>query len=135
MYDLEMFLKENKIQRQNRTLAVTESLRDNEGKPVEWELKPVSTRENEEIRQSCMIKGEKGYVLNTSLYIARLVACSVVKPDLFNAKLQDSYGVLTPEDLVREMVDNPMEYSRLVEAVEELNGFTAVEDKIQQAKK
>lgn len=134
MYDMEMFLKENKIQRQNITLAVTESLNDNEGKPLQWELKPISTRENEEIRQACMIKGEKGYTLNSSLYIARLVASSVVSSNLYNARLQDSYGVKTPEDLIREMVDNPMEYSRLVEAVEQLNGFTSMEDKIKQAK-
>lgn len=134
MLEMEMFLKENKIKIDNRFFSATKSLIDKEGNPLQWEIRPLSTRENEEIRQSCLVKGSDGYSLNTPLYVARMVAASVVEPNLYNAKLQDSYGVKCPEDLVREMVDLPSEYSKLVEFVEDLNGFTSMEDKVNQAK-
>ena len=42
--------------------------------------------------------------LQTSKYLARLLAASVVEPNLHDKDLQDSYGVMTPEELVQEMV-------------------------------
>ncbi len=134
MWDLEMFLKENKIKRENQFFPATKSIIDDEGKPFMWEIRPLSTKENEEIRQSCMVKGSEGYSLNSALYVARMVAASVVVPNLYNAKLQDSYKVKCPEDLVREMVDLPGEYAALVDFVEKLNGFSSMEDKVNQAK-
>jgi hypothetical protein len=33
---------------------------------------------------------------------------------LYNKELQDSYGVTKPEDLLMEMIDNPVEYNNLL---------------------
>lgn len=134
MWDLEMFLKENKIKRENKFFAATKSIKDSSGEPALWEIRPVPTKENEEIRCSCLKKTKDGFSLDTPLYVARLVAASVVSPDLYNAKLQDSYGVVTPEDLVREMVDNHGEYAKLVAFVEEMNGCEPMDKKVEKAK-
>ena len=58
----------------------------------------------------------------------------VEEPNLYNAQLQDSYGVSTPEDLIREMVDKPGEYAALVRKVQEMNGFADIDQKREQAK-
>ena len=48
--------------------------------------------------------------MQTSKYIQKMIVASVVMPDLYDAELQDSYGVKTPEDLLFAMVDDPGEY-------------------------
>ena len=136
------FMKENKIAKENTTYPATRSLVDENGKPLEWTIKPLSTTENERIREECMtdvpVTGKPNMFrpkLNSSKYIARMVCACVVEPNLYDADLQDSYGVKTPEDLLREMVDNPSEYQDFVAFVQNYNGFdTTLEDKVDEAK-
>ena len=60
---------------------------------------------------------------------------SIVEPNLYNAELQDSYGVKTPEDLLKEMVNDPGEYNDLAAFIQQFNGFnTTMEDKVEEAK-
>ncbi len=63
------------------------------------------------------------------------MAASIVYPDLYDAELQDSYGVKTPEDLLLAMVDNPGEYSDLTAFVQKFQGFdVSFSDKVDEAK-
>ena len=56
-------------------------------------------------------------------------------PDLYDAELQDSYGVKTPEDLLLAMVDSPGEYNDLAAYVQKFQGFdVSLDDKVQEAK-
>ena len=116
MSNLSLFLKKNKVQKENTFYAATKSLCDEKGNPLKWELKAITTKDNDEIRDDCTIevpvKGKPNMFrpkVNSALYAAKMLAASVVFPDLNNAELQDSYGVTTPHDLVREMVDDPGE--------------------------
>lgn len=134
MNNLDLFLNENKAKRENVFFSVSEDFTDGEGNAVMWELRPVSTAEEEDIRSECMIYDEKGSRLNMNKYIAALAARSVVYPNMYDARLQDSYGVKTPEKLIVAMVDNPGEYGRLVKKVQEINGFTSFDEDIKAAK-
>ena len=52
-----------------------------------------------------------------------------------SAELQDSYGVKTASDLLKEMVDDPAEYNNFVEFVQEYNGLDeTMNDKVEEAK-
>lgn len=136
------FMKQNKVVKGNTTFPATKSLVDENGKPLEWVLKPLSTRENENIRDECMIevpvKGKPNVYrpkLNTSLYIAKMLCACIVEPNMYDKELQDSYGVMKPEDLLKEMIDDPGEYQALASFVQEFNGFnTTLEDKVEEAK-
>ena len=55
-------------------------------------------------------------------YCGRLCEESVLYPDLKNAALQDSYGVMGGAALLKAML-NGGEYVFLVRQVEEVNGF------------
>ena len=142
MSNFSRFMKANKIAKENTTYAVTKSLVDEKGNPLKWTIKPLSTRENDNIRDECMVEvpvvGKPNMYrpkLNTSKYIAKVVCACVVEPDLFDKELQDSYGVMTPEDLLREMVDDPGEYQEFASFVQTYNGFdTTLEDKVEEAK-
>lgn len=142
MSNLSLFLKKNKIQKENTTYAATKSLCDEQGNPLLWEIKPLTTKENEDIREACTmevpVKGKPNLFrpkVNTNQYLAKMIVASVVEPNLYNAELQDSYGVKTPDDLLKEMVNDPGEYNDLAAFVQKFNGFnTTMEDKVEEAK-
>lgn len=142
MSNFSRFMKENKAVKANTTYAATKSLTDENGKPLEWVIRPLTTKQNEDIRDRCMkdipVTGKPNMFrpkLDTSMYIAKLICACVVEPNLYDKELQDSYGVMTPEELLKEMVDNPSEYQEFAAFVQNYNGFdTTLEDKVEEAK-
>ncbi len=136
------FMKANKIEKKNGFYAPTKFLCDEKGNPLAWEFKHISSKENEEIREGCTIEipvtGKPNMYrpkLKSSLYIQRMIAASVVVPDLYDKELQDSYGVATPEELLLAMVDDPGEYNDLAAFVQKFQGFhVSFEDKVEEAK-
>ena len=136
------FMKGNKIKKENTTFPATKSLVDEDGKALLWTIKPLTTKENDDIRDDCMmdipVTGKPNMFrpkLNTSKYIARMICACVVEPNLYDVELQNSYGVMTPEELLKEMVDDPGEYQALASFIQEFNGFTTtLEDKVDEAK-
>ena len=134
MKDLSIFLKENKIKRENVFYCASEDFKDSEGNVIRWEIKPVTTREEEAIREESMDYADGKYRLNVNRYIEKMVAEAVVFPNLYDAKLQDSYNVKSPEALVKEILDKPGDYSRLARFVQNLNGFKSLREDIEEAK-
>jgi hypothetical protein len=136
------FMKANKVVKENEMHPVTRSLCDENGSPLEWEFKHISSKENENIRESCTIDvpvtGKPNMYrpkMQTSKYIQKMIVASVVMPDLYDAELQDSYGVKTPEDLLFAMVDDPGEYNDLAAYVQKFQGFNvSFDDKVEEAK-
>lgn len=136
------FMKENKKAKENQKYAPTASLTDEKGNPLEWEFRHITSKENEELRDSCTIevqvKGKPNLYrprLNTSKYMANMIVASTVFPDLYDAELQDSYGVKNPEDLLLALVDAPGEYAALEEWVQKFQGFDkTLEEKVEEVK-
>lgn len=142
MSNLSLFLKKNKKVKENTTFAATKSLLDETGKPLEWQIKPLTTKENETIREACTVelpvKGKPNMFrpkLNTSDYLSKMMVASISEPNLYDADLQDSYGVKTPDDLLKEIIDDPGEYNDLAAFIQKFNGFnTTLDDKVEEAK-
>ena len=136
------FMKENKIVKENGTYAPTKSLCDENGKPLEWEFRHITSKENEDLRDACTIDvpitGKPNMFrqkVKSSLYIQKMVAASVVVPDLYDKDLQDSYGAMTPEELLLAMVDDPGEYNDLASFVQKFQGFNvSFDEKVDEAK-
>lgn len=136
------FMKTNKTEKENGFYPATKSLCDENGNPLEWEFRHITSRKNEEIRESCTVEvpvtGKSNMYrqrLKSGLYVQKMIAASVVVPDLFDSELQDSYGVKTPEDLLMAMVDDPGEYNELVAFVQKFQGFNvSFEEKVDEAK-
>lgn len=141
MSNFSMFMKANKIQKQNVMHPVTKSLVDEEGKPLLWEIKPLTTKENEALREKCTIevpvKGKPNMYrpkVDMNKYQTMLMCAAVVFPDLNNVELQNSYGVMTPEDLLKEMVDDPAEYTDLLMFIQQISGFKTMQEEVDEAK-
>lgn len=136
------FMKSNKVQKTNGFYAPTASLTDENGKPLEWEFRHISSKENETLRESCTIEvqvtGKPNLFrpkLNTSQYLSKMIVAATVTPDLYDAELQDSYGVKTPEDLLFAMVDDAGEYQDFSVWMQKFQGFTKTfEEKVDEAK-
>lgn len=142
MGNLTLFLKKNKKVKTNAFYPATKSLCDENGEPLKWEIKPVSTTESESIRSECTMEvpvtGKPGVYrpkVDTQLYVAKLAAAGVVFPDLYNKELQDSYGVAKPEDLIRELLDDPKEYNDFVAFIQNYSGLEeSMQEKVDEAK-
>lgn len=136
------FMKANKQAKTNQNYAPTTTLTDENGKPLEWEFRPITSKENEALRDACTIEvqvtGKPNMFrpkLNTSQYLAKMIVAATVVPDLYDAELQDSYGVKTPEELLYAMVDNAGEYQELTVWMQKYQGFTKTfDEKVEEAK-
>ena len=135
-------MKAIKIVKSNEKYAPTTSLQDENGKPLEWEFKQISSKENEALRDSCtvevQVKGKPNLYrpkVNTAAYLAKMIVASTVYPDLYDKELQDSYNVMTPEELLYALVDNAREYQELTVWMQKYQGFTKnLDDKVEEAK-
>lgn len=142
MSKFSLFMKANKAAKKNEKYAPTASLADGNGNPLEWEFKHITSKENEELRDSCtkeiQVTGKPNLFrpkLNAAQYLVKMIVASTVYPDLYDKELQDSYGVMTPEDLVYAMIDDVGEYQNLSTWIQEFQGFTKTfEEKVDEAK-
>lgn len=130
MSELSQFLKSNKKVRENIKYAATKSLCDKDGNPLEWELKPLTSADHEEIRDTSVQNGS----FSPSLYRAKVISACVVSPNLYDSELLESYGVLTPEELIHEMVDNVQEYNALFDKIMSIGDSADINEKVKQAK-
>ena len=126
---LEMFFKQNAMEKENKKILVSTRFTDDEGKPAKFEIKAITATEDQTLREACTslkeIPGKKGQfapMLNAGKYMSMLCAACVVYPELDNAALQDSYGVKTPADLLGEML-LPAEKTDLTVCAQNLCGY------------
>ena len=142
MSNLALFMKGNKKEKKNTFYPATKSLVDKDGNPLMWEIKMVTTKEDEAIRDACTrevpITGKRNQYrikIDANAYMTKQIAASVVFPNLYDSELQDSYGVKTPEDLLKEMIDDPTEFAEFAAFVREFSGFDeSINDEIEEAK-
>lgn len=123
---LKAFLRENAKQPENLKVLISDRFIGEDGTPEQWEIRALSEKENNRLKDSCTTKAVKRGVqtkdFNSNLYVQRLNAACVVYPDLMDAQLQESYGVVGSEKLLVEML-LPGEYAALSEVVSQINHF------------
>ena len=142
MSKFSQFMKANKIAKPNEKYAPTTTLRDENGEPLKWEFRQITSKENDVLRESCTIEvpvtGKPNLFrpkVKTDEYIAKMIVASTVFPDLYDSELQDSYGVKTPEALLYAMVDNVGEYQDFTIWMQRFQGFTkSIDEKVNDAK-
>lgn len=135
-------MKANKVVKENVKRVATTSIVDENGNSPEWEFRHISTKENKALREKNIkeipIPGKFGAFrqrIDGENYVLDMIVASTVTPNLYDAELQDSYGVKTPEDLLMAMLDNPGEYDELAAFVQKFNGYNkGLDEKIEEAK-
>ena len=130
MGKFDAFLKANRVQRPNFKYAPTKDFVDENGKPIEWEFKHLTTAEDRLIKESCLVGGK----FKHSAYVRKLIVASVVWPDLNNVELQNEYGVMSAEELLEELISCPGDWDRLSIKIQEELGFISLDEAISEAK-
>ncbi len=114
------FMSENVVKIENIKYVASSSFIDENGQPLEWELRCLSRVEDEEIIKSCVSKGINGLGTDPRKYIAMVMISSIVSPNLNDIDLQTSYGVNTAEELLKKIL-NQQEYYKLMDRIRLLN--------------
>lgn len=141
MGSLSCFLAQNAVPVENITHAASKRFLGADKKPVKWEIRCITSEEDEAIKKSCTkrvpVQGRKGmFVPETdyTAYVGKLAAACTVFPDLSNSELQDSYHVMGSDVLLKKML-TPGEYNEYLAKVQEVNGFDiSVNDMVDEAK-
>ena len=134
------FMAQNAARIENKKIVVSNRFKDENGKPIEWEIRALTNEENDDLQRRAMVNvpvmGQRGAFtreLDNVKYSAMLLAASVVYPDLNDAELQDSYGVKTPEALINKML-YMREATVLAQEIAKLSNFDNLADAVTEAK-
>ena len=129
--DLKAFFKENAEVAQNQHVVISERFKDDKGKPIKWEIRPLSEEKVDEIRKSCTqrvkIKIPGGGArftdeIDSNALSAKMIIESVVYPNLKSIELQKSYNVAEAPALLKKML-LVGEHTNLAKKVYEISGI------------
>lgn len=125
MENLSLFLKQNKKQTEIVKFAATDSILDETGKPVEWQIRPLKSEEVDNIRDECMkiTKNGKEIKVDNAKFNRKIAVACTVYPDLNSKELQDSYGVMGAEQLIQVMLDKAGEFQEYVNKIMDISGY------------
>jgi len=136
-----MFLAQNARKVENIRHVVSSRFVDGDGNPVCWEVKCITSTEDETLRKAATrrvpVTGKRNqYTQETdyNLYLGKLAVACTVYPNLDDKELQDSYCAMGADNLLKTML-TPGEYADYLSKIQEINGFdTAFEDEVEEAK-
>lgn len=139
--DLNGFLKQNAVQAENIKFVASERFVDANNKPIEWEIRAITSKEDEDLRKNSMHKvptpGKRNQFtqeIDTNKYMGLLAAACTAFPNLNDANLQDSYGVMSNDELLKAML-LPGEFADYLIKVQEICGFDkSMQDLVEEAK-
>ena len=141
MANLSAFLAQNAVKVENVKYVASKRFLDENGQPIPWEIRCITSTEDEALRKACTkrvpIPGKRNqYTQETdyNLYLGKLAARCTAFPNLDDAELQNSYGVMGADALLKTML-TPGEYADYLTKVQEVNGFEVTfEDAVDEAK-
>ena len=109
-------------------------LLDADGKPVKWILKPVSSKDDNAIKDECIKFKAKDRTFDTAKYQVKLCAASVVFPNLKSQELQDNYGVRGEDALLLELLPIAGEFNALLAKVNEISSPETIDELVDEVK-
>ena len=134
--NLSAFLKQN-VDVVNETEYVASKRIKVNGEPVAWKIKTLATEETERMRKKYTtdrITRQSEERFDATAYNEDVLSKAITYPNLYDAELQDSWGVTEPVELVKAML-TPGEYADLLAAVTEAQGYdVGMEDKVKEVK-
>lgn len=125
--NLSAFLAENVEQVENEFYVASKRIKDENGNPIPWEIRCIPSAEVEALRESCMrrVPGKKNRMqreVDTAKFLVKFAVACTVFPNLNDAQLQDSYHVMSAEELLQTML-TPGEYTDYTQKVSAICGY------------
>ncbi len=110
------FMQQNALDFATEKCVISENIKDEQNQEIVWELKRLNFVEFEELLKLSLSSRNK---INYPKSIYKLIAKSVVKPNLNSVSLQNKYDVTSGEMLLRVMLTED-EYSKLFEKIKSM---------------
>lgn len=136
MSGLERFLKPNVESCNNIKYVASKRFLDGDNKPIEWEIKSISSQDDENLRRNATkripVNGRRNQYTNeidNNKYVGLLAVACTVYPNLNDEKLQNSYGVMGADVLLKTML-LPGEYANYLNKIQEICGFDLTHDEL-----
>lgn len=142
MSNLTAFLAQNALKPENEKVVVSKRFVDPETeKPIKWEVAAITSEEDDQLRKEntkrMPVPGKKGMMMpetNYTAYLAALAVKCTVFPNLHEAELQNSYGVMSAQELLKKML-LPGEYDEYLATIQKINGFdVGMDELVEEAK-
>ena len=141
MSNLTAFLAQNAIKVENVKYVASKRFVNEDGKPLEWEIASITSEEDELLRKTCTkcvpVPGKRNMFTpetDFNSYITKQAVKCTLFPNLNDVELQNSYGVMGADQLLKVML-TPGEYADYISKVQEVNGFeVTLEDAVEEAK-
>jgi len=141
MSNLSGFLAQNALKVENVKYAASKRFLGEDGQPIPWEICCITSTEDENLRKACTkrvsVNGKRNQFTQETdynLYLGKLAAKCTAFPNLDDAELQNSYGVMGADALLKTML-TPGEYADYLTKVQEVNGFEVTfEETVDEAK-
>lgn len=124
---LQAFFKQNERPTKTVRYVASDRYTDENGAPMQWEIRVLSSEEENAIKQKAMRtvelrNGRTDEVFDTQMYIGLMSAAATVFPNLNDAALQDDRGVCTARELLLKLLTGG-EYSAYAAKVQEVNSY------------
>ncbi|MDN8592022.1 phage portal protein [Paenibacillus sp. 11B] len=131
--NMAFFMKGKAKEVPEEEVIITQRYKDDEGKPIPFIMKALSTQRMDELEADCtkpeFKKGKRvGEKLDNKRFSLRIAVESTVYPDFRNAELLASYGLTDPVDLAKSILSVGGEYAEWMQAANRINGFDDSED-------
>ncbi|WP_277680017.1 phage tail assembly chaperone [Gracilibacillus dipsosauri] len=141
MSNLQAFFAQNVEKVKIEEHVISDRFKDENGKPIPWKFGAIDGDTDAANRKASTkrmpVPGKKGLVMpetDYELYILKNAVSTIKFPDLNNAELQKSYGVMGAEALLQKML-LPGELTKVKQIAQEVNGFSIeTDDLVEQAK-
>lgn len=140
MSKFDAFMAGNAEPIENKKVIISERFKDKDGNPIPFEIRAITSEENDDLQRASYVNvpvpGKRNQFtreMDQIKYADKMVAASVVYPELDNAELQDSYGVKTPEALLSKML-YVGEYNKLAEEIANLSNIEGLAEIVAEAK-
>jgi len=130
MSNLSAFLKQNRKEVKNVKFVASERFVDENGNPIEWEIKPISSKKADMIREECTTQKGKNFKVDSKKFNKLLAVECTVFPNLNDQDIQNSYGVMGAEQLIQELLDVDGEYQGYINKILEVCGYTKSEEEL-----
>ena len=111
-----------------KEVLVSPRFKTKDGKPMAFVIRPLTQEICDVIQKGCIKTDKKGnQTFDRVKYVAETTTAAVVFPDLKNAELQKTYGVIGEVSLLKKMLYTN-EYDRLIDEVQTLSGLENFDD-------
>ncbi|MEC1716603.1 phage tail assembly chaperone [Schinkia azotoformans] len=141
MSNLQAFFAQNVERVQLEEHVVSKRFKDEKGNPIPWQFGAISGDEDTANRKASTkrmpVPGKKGLFMpetDFELYALKNAVATIKFPDLNNADLQKSYGVMGAETLLQKML-LPGELTEVKKIAQSVNGFdVGMDELVEEAK-